>query len=110
MIEIVDYKVVLNKSVYAEFTIYITKFDLEIGKCREFRMVGDKGPRRWFSFHNTFDEDVKLWKPTVKFRLKATEDTLWSVVQEAVDKHLEENPDLEVKAQSFNTATPELPF
>ena len=111
--ELLDYKVVLNKSTYAEFTLYIPKFDLEIAKCREFRMNGDKGPKRWFAFPAYWYEGVdnKGWRPIVKFRYKVTEDNLWEAVRKLVDEYLAAHPEVEVKPQSFEAeGEPELPF
>lgn len=112
--EMIDYKVVLNKSVYAEFSLYIPKFDMEIAKCKEFRMSSDSGPRRWFAFpaywHETLES--KGWKPILKFRYKATEDMFWEAVRKLVDEFLAAHPEVEIKPQSFeNESTlPELPF
>lgn len=112
--EISDYRVVLNKSVYAEFTLYIPKFDLEICRCREFRMNGEKGPRRWFSFPSHYSEEggEKKWKPTVRFRMSATESNLWEAVKEQVDALIAAHPELEVKPIEFTTdsSNAELPF
>lgn len=110
--EILDYNVVFHKSVYAEFTLYIPKFDLEIARCREFRMHGENGPRRWFSFPGFWHEtvDSKGFKPFVRFRFKSTEDALWEAVRKAVDVYLEKHPELDVKPQSFEEKESELPF
>lgn len=111
MIELKDYELVLNKSLYASFTVYIKKFDIEIAQCKEFRMSGEKGPRRWFAFPSYRKETVDGFKffPIVKFSLPSTEEKLWEEVRKLVNAHLLEHPELDRQPEDFNS-TQELPF
>lgn len=112
MIELVNYDVVLNKNTYAEFTLYILKFDLEIAGCREFRKDTEKGKQRWFSFPVKWVEkgDYSGYKPLIRFRNKLTEEKIWEKARELIDAHLIAHPELDVKGADLSASESELPF
>lgn len=110
--EVTNYKPLLKNSLYAEFNLYVPKFDLHFNRIKEFRMEKNGEQRRWFSFPSFVEESLegKKFIPYVKFGLGSTETAFWEKVRTAVDEFLALHPEMEVQPQSFDTLAQELPF
>lgn len=108
--EIIDYKVIGNGNTYAELNVYVPKLDMEINRCKEFRMVKDGKERRWFSLPGYYDKEKSLWIPFLKFRTPMNETKFLDTLKDAVDAFIAARPEMETEPMDFMSSEMEMPF
>lgn len=107
MIEVSNINAVQKGSLLATCDVYIVPWDMELNEVKVFQ----KGANRWLGmpareFTNNAGE--KKYIELVNFRKEATKNRFRSQIMGAIDKYLENNPDM--KPEDVIKEGDDLPF
>lgn len=106
MIEVTNVNSINKGSLLATCDVYILPWDMEICDVKIFT----KGTNRWIGMPSkkTLSDGVEKYSELIQFRKESTRNRFRNQIMTAIDKYIENNPNLE--PQDLIKPTDEIPF